>query len=298
MTIAILDSVNLNYLQLKPESSDAEALPHVVLIHGLAANLSFWYFSIAPQLAQVAQVTLLDLRGHGRSAKPPSGYRLADMAEDVVQLLDYLEIEHPHLVGHSLGGAVMAHLVGRYPQRPASLTFVDVRLKLFQPAMTVADWPQWDRYRSVLEDVGIVLDLNSHELGYQLLLEMARLHLRSPKLSAEMQSILPTSLFAGFAFSGKGGKRAAQQLLSLLETTTVIADLSDKDGLSLEQLKTVRCPVLATYGELSQTLPTLKGLKEIWPSLSVEIIENAGHFFPASQPAALVALLTDFLPQR
>ncbi|NJM97116.1 MAG: alpha/beta hydrolase [Phormidesmis sp. RL_2_1] len=181
MATAPLKSVTLNYLQLQPEG-DSTGLPQVVLIHGLAANLSFWYFSIAPLLAEVAQVTLLDLRGHGRSTMPPSGYQLTNMAEDIAQLLSYLKIDRPHLIGHSLGGSVMAHFASRYPQKPASLTFADVRLKLFQPAMTLADWPQWKTYQALLDDLGIALDPNSHELGYQLLLEMARLHLRNPRI--------------------------------------------------------------------------------------------------------------------
>ncbi|PZO53210.1 MAG: hypothetical protein DCF15_13015 [Phormidesmis priestleyi] len=297
MATAPLKSVTLNYLQLQPEG-DSTGLPQVVLIHGLAANLSFWYFSIAPLLAEVAQVTLLDLRGHGRSAMPPTGYQLANMAEDIAQLLDYLKLDRPHLVGHSLGGSVMAHFASRYPQKPASLTFADVRLKLFQPAMTLADWPQWKTYRALLNDLGVSIDSDSRELGYQLLLEMARLHLHNPERGTQLQSILPSSLFAGFAFAGKGGKRAAQQLLNLLEKTTAIADLSQETQLTVEQLQAVTCPVLAVYGDRSQTLPTLTGIERAWPNLTKVIVANAGHFFPSSQPTALLTPLLEFLLRR
>lgn len=288
MPVTTLGSVDINYLQLAPEDSDVGTLPEVVLIHGLAANLSFWYFSVAPLLARVARVTLFDLRGHGRSSMPPCGYRLTEMAEDLAHLLDYLDIHRPHLVGHSLGGAIMADFASRYPQRPASLTFADVRLKLFQPSMTLVDWPQWEDYQPLLEDLGVVLDFSGGELGYQLLREMARLHWRSPEQSAQLQAVLPGSLFAGFTFTGKGGKQSARQLLTLLETTTVITDLSQDDGLTIEELRGIPCPVLAVYGSASQTLPTLAALQQVWTHLTVEMVADAGHFFPTTQPNALL----------
>lgn len=297
MAIANLSNVNLHYLQLQPEVTDENQLENIVLVHGLAANLGFWYFNIAPALAEKFRVTMFDLRGHGRSSMPPSGYTPAELAEDMAQLLDHLEIERFHLLGHSLGGSVVAHYACRYPHRLASLIFADTRLKLFQLAMTLSDWPQWREYQTQLKDLGIDLSSNSGELGYQLLAKMARFHIQSPELSAKLQTILPNSLFAGFAFTGKGGDRSAKSLLYLLETTTAIHDLSQNDCISIEQLRSIDCPILAVYGEQSQTLLTLKGLQSVWPHLTVNIVPNAGHFFPTTQPEALIRPVKEFLGQ-
>ncbi len=295
MTIANLGNVDLHYLQLQPEIADENRLEDLVLVHGLAANLGFWYFSIAPALAENFRVTMFDLRGHGRSSMPLSGYTPAELAEDLAQLLDHLQIERAHLLGHSLGGSVVAHFACLYPHRLSSLIFADTRLKLFQTSMTLSDWPQWGEYLPLLKDLGIEFSDNSGELGYHLLAKMARLHVSSPELSAQLQTILPNSLFAGFTFAGKGNYRSDKRLLKLLETTTAIDDLSQPDHIVIEQLCAITCPILAVYGAESQTMPTLKGLQSIYPHLTVNIVPKAGHFFPTTQPEALIRPVRDFL---
>ncbi len=69
--------VKLNYLQLG-------AGEHLVLIHGLGANLSFWYFGAARLLAHTHNLLMYDLRGHGRSSMPEEGYSLHRMVRDLV----------------------------------------------------------------------------------------------------------------------------------------------------------------------------------------------------------------------
>src|SRR5215470_3923803 len=83
--------------------------PDVVMIHGLAANLAFWYFRIIPFLMIDFCITAYDLRGHGKSEMSDSGYTSADMAADLDALLDHLGVEKAHLVGHSFGGQVALH---------------------------------------------------------------------------------------------------------------------------------------------------------------------------------------------
>lgn len=294
MAIVKLDQVSLHYLQL---GSDAKELENIILVHGLATNLSFWYFSIAPILAENARVTLFDLRGHGRSSMPKTGYRAIDFVEDLVQLLDYLKIEKAHILGHSLGGLITANFANKYPDRLASLILVDARLKVFQPTMKLADWPQWQQYLPLLEKLNIQVDFTSEELGYQLLAEMARLHIQAPALSAKLKAILPSPLFAGFTFQSRQGKHSAKRLQELLENTSALQDLSQPDELTLESLAQITCPILAVYGAQSQTLSTLHGLTKIWPQLQSEIIPGTGHFFPITQPQALLKPLSKFLVQ-
>lgn len=265
------------------------------MIHGLGANLGFWFFNIAPALADIARVTLFDLRGHGRSSMPEAGYRLDDFAADLGALLDRLEIRSPHLVGHSLGGAVMANFVAHSPQRPASLTFVDVRLKIFQPTMTLDDWPSWPMVQPLFEEMGIVLHPEQGELSYQLLREIARLQWEAPDRGEALRSRLSGSLLAGFGFSHAGGRRTAGKLLQLLDSTTALSDLCKDDGFTKSQLEAIACPVAGVYGGASQTLGTLCALENILPKHRSWVIPEAGHFFPTTQPEALTVPLRKFL---
>jgi 2-succinyl-6-hydroxy-2,4-cyclohexadiene-1-carboxylate synthase len=63
----------------------------------------------------------LDLRGHGRSDAPASGYRLESMALDVIGVLDDLGINAAHLVGSSLGAEVGLAVAALCPERALSL---------------------------------------------------------------------------------------------------------------------------------------------------------------------------------
>jgi alpha-beta hydrolase superfamily lysophospholipase len=53
--------------------------PDVVMVHGLAANLAFWYLKIVPHFTPSYHTTVYDLRGHGRSEMPPTGYTTRDL---------------------------------------------------------------------------------------------------------------------------------------------------------------------------------------------------------------------------
>ena len=100
--------------------------PPVVLVHGITESSGTWD-PIAERLALSHAVVTLDLRGHGASpAQAP--YDLATLAGDVAAVITTAGVEHPHVVGHSLGGAVVSALAGAFPV--ASTTNVDQPLKL------------------------------------------------------------------------------------------------------------------------------------------------------------------------
>src|SRR5262245_28815813 len=79
--------------------------PGVVLIHAVTSNQAVWVFSgLIADLAANYRVTSYDLRGHGASDSPPSGYTSVVMADDLVGLHSELGLRPAFLVGHSFGG--------------------------------------------------------------------------------------------------------------------------------------------------------------------------------------------------
>ena len=60
-------------------------------------------------------------RGHGDSSSPADGYRIADLAADVVALLDALEIERAVIVGHSMSTWVAEQIAIDHPERVLGL---------------------------------------------------------------------------------------------------------------------------------------------------------------------------------
>jgi pyruvate dehydrogenase E2 component (dihydrolipoamide acetyltransferase) len=108
----------INYLKL----GTAEGAP-IILVHGFASDLNTWMFN-QPQLAENHTTYALDLPGHGESDKSLSEGSVAEFAGAVAQFMDALRIERAHLVGQSLGGAIVLQFAADQPDRAASLTLI------------------------------------------------------------------------------------------------------------------------------------------------------------------------------
>jgi len=78
--------------------------PALLLLHGLGVDGTIWQ-AIGRRLTPAFSLLAADLRGHGWSGRPIAGYRAADYAVDVAELLERLAGEYGtlHLLGHSLG---------------------------------------------------------------------------------------------------------------------------------------------------------------------------------------------------
>src|SRR5438046_2128919 len=92
----------------------------VMLVSGLAGFASFWHDQ-AVAFAKHFDVIIHDHRGIGQSDLTRSGFTVDRMAADVIGLMDALEIERAHIVGHSTGGAIAQILAVEQPKRIASV---------------------------------------------------------------------------------------------------------------------------------------------------------------------------------
>jgi len=109
-------SVELFYVDEGPRDA-----PVLMLAGSLGSTLEMW----RPQVEALGdrfRIVRIDHRGHGRSPVPPGPYAVADLAGDVLALLDKLGLERVAWCGLSLGGMVGMHLGSHAPQRLSSLT--------------------------------------------------------------------------------------------------------------------------------------------------------------------------------
>jgi pimeloyl-ACP methyl ester carboxylesterase len=111
--------------------------PAALLIMGLGAQMVTWQDDFCEALAaRGLYVIRFDNRDVGRSThlqgpppslsqllrySAPTGYTLADMAQDTVGLMDELEIDRAHVIGASMGGMIAQTLAARHPTRVRSL---------------------------------------------------------------------------------------------------------------------------------------------------------------------------------
>ena len=98
--------------------------PPILAIHGSAGH-AYGLTALGERLAPDVRFLALDLRGHGFSDKPPTGYGVEEHVEDVLQLIDALGLERPILLGHSIGGAIATLAAEAAGDRVAGLVLFD-----------------------------------------------------------------------------------------------------------------------------------------------------------------------------
>jgi pimeloyl-ACP methyl ester carboxylesterase len=97
--------------------------PWLVLIQGMGFDRMGWQ-PVLRRLRRHFRLVLVDNRGSGRSDVPAGSFSVADMAGDVVAVLDDAGIRRAHVLGMSLGGMVAQELAADHPERVAGLVLV------------------------------------------------------------------------------------------------------------------------------------------------------------------------------
>ena len=117
----------------------------ILLIHGLASNARLWD-GPARRLAELGHaVTAIDLRGHGLSDKPDTGYDMANIADDVLDVVNALSARQrnwvrPLVLGQSWGGNIVVEYAHRYGDTIRGVVAVDGGTIELSEA-----FPEWDQ---------------------------------------------------------------------------------------------------------------------------------------------------------
>ncbi len=90
--------------------------PDFVLVHGIGVSARS-YGPTAVELAQHGDVHLIDLAGHGRAPRPARDLTIGDHALLVGRYLEEQNLDHPVVVGHSMGTQVVAELAASFPDQ-------------------------------------------------------------------------------------------------------------------------------------------------------------------------------------
>jgi len=119
------DGVDVFYRVSVPDGNDSSQLPTLILIHGVASNLTRWTeFLLHTSLRRHCRIIRLDLRGHSRS-QTDIGVGMKNWCRDIVAMLDEERISQAWIVGHSLGAQVALNLAYRNHSRIAGQVLID-----------------------------------------------------------------------------------------------------------------------------------------------------------------------------
>lgn len=238
--------------------------PAVLLVHGITESTASWQ-PVIDRLIGAHRVVALDLRGHGASGTADR-YDLEAMAGDVVAVAMAAGLDRPHIVGHSLGGAVVSAVGAAMPV--ASVVNVDQSLQLggFKEQLAPAE--------SMLRDPD----------SFQAVIDGLFAEMAGPMLSAEEAARV-------------NGLRRADQ-------TVVLGVWDLMFTMSTEEIQAVVDGALAGYGAVDVPYLSLFGIDPgegygDWLASHIagaltEVWDDHGHYPHLVDPDRFVARLGEF----
>ncbi len=238
----------------------------IVILHGLFGTLDNWQ-TMAKQLAKDYTVIIVDQRNHGRSPHTDEiNYQL--MAEDLQELLESKWIYKARIIGHSMGGKTAMQFALNYPDLVEQLAIIDIGPKSY---------------------------VGNHETIFEAL---GRVKLDKIEGRKEADDVLAETiddygvrqfLLKNLSRNKEGGYRWKMNLPVIRKHYQDI--LANVEGDEIYE-----GPTLFVGGGKSNYISKedLPKIKKLFPSATMEMIENSGHWIHAEAPKELYALLTDF----
>jgi non-heme chloroperoxidase len=251
--------VHLEYAEQGPPGGTT-----VLMLHG---STDSWrsFEPVLPHLPEDWHVIALSQRGHGRSGKPPSGYRARDFAADVAEFLRVRSLPPVLLVGHSMGAANAMRLVLDHPQRVRALVAAGAFARF-------DDKPELAAF--IREQIEPLTDPVPRELARAFQLDT----IAGPVAPGLVDTMVDESLLLP--------ARVWRQVFAAL------AD--DRFG---DQLRHIAVPTLVAWGDADRFVPaadTHRLLREI-PDARLARFEGVGHALHWEQPRRVAQVLTQFV---
>lgn len=238
----------------------------VVLANSLGTNLRMWDEQVNPLAAAGFRVLRYDHRGNGASPAPAGPYSLADLAGDLLGLLDSLAITRVSFVGLSLGGMVGMWLAEHAPERLNRLVLCCTSAELGPPQLWV------DRAAAARESG--MDSLVAASLDRWVTPDFQR---SQPDRVAQLSDMLVTTPPEGYA-----------SCCAAIESMAIA-----------EGLEAITTPTLVIAGSLDPATPVEHALRitaEV-PHSRLEIVEGAAHLGNLERPVEFTNLILSHLMQ-
>ncbi|MCA9968609.1 MAG: alpha/beta fold hydrolase [Anaerolineales bacterium] len=242
--------------------------PTLLLIHGFPFSSAMWELQIE-DLGDLVRVVAPDLRGFGRSSAPPPPYTVGTYADDCADLLDYLAIPGPVVVGGlSMGGYVALEFYRRYPERVAGLILAATRAG--------ADSESAQAGRDATAEA-------VQEKGVDVLVDGMLPKLLAPETAETQPDVVDfvRELIEGASVNGAVG--ALMAMKTRPDSTGMLADIG--------------VPTLIIHGADDALIPLAEAqaMYEAIPDAELVVVPDAGHLPNLEQPDVFSDAVADFL---
>jgi 4,5:9,10-diseco-3-hydroxy-5,9,17-trioxoandrosta-1(10),2-diene-4-oate hydrolase len=254
--------------------------PPVILVHGLGEHIEFWLANFSV-LAEKHRVYAVDLPGHGRTDKfLKASYEISDLAQFVKDFMTALEIEHAHLVGHSLGGAIGTRLSLMHPAAVDKLVLVSSA--------------------GLGREVSMMLRIPSIPLlGEMLLSRPSREGAENfAKVIMYDPAVMPEDFFE-LLYQMSLLPNRQKSFLKVLRASVNLFGQSKSlySPKHIQGLPSITKPVLVVWGRQDQFVPVAHAevAAQNLPNVRVQIYDNCGHVPMLELPLSFNELLLEFL---
>ncbi len=246
------------------------SLQWVTFVHGAGGSSSIWFKQIRDFKKQY-NILLLDLRGHGNSKNAivtayKNKYTFKSITNDILEVLDYLQIEKSHFIGISLGTILIRQLAENHPNRVQSMILGGAILKMnFQS--------------QVLMKVGNIF---KYVLPYLILYKLFAFIIM-PKKNHKQSRLL---------FINEAKKLYQKEFIKWFKLTAQINPL-----LKYFRQIELNIPTLYVMGEEDYMfLPSVKKVVENHSKSSqLAVIPNSGHVVNVEQPIQFNQIVLHFI---
>ena len=125
---------NINDISIHYQLEGDQDAPVLMLCNSLGTTLEMWEPQMATLLTQF-QVLRYDVRGHGQSDVPAGPYRIEQLGQDAMALLDHLGLTRVDFCGLSMGGMTGMWLGTHHPHRIRRLALCNTAAQLGSPEL-------------------------------------------------------------------------------------------------------------------------------------------------------------------
>lgn len=244
----------------------------VILAHGRTDNAACWQ-AFAELLVQHYDVVMYDARGHGLSGHTAAHYAPHDLAADMCNIIDALQLVRPIVIGHSMGAMATLAAATTYPDQIRAIVLEDPPLEMLNPLV--------DPDVAAANDAGFYTWLDAMKT-----MSLEQLIVRGADDNPTWQAV---ELRPWAQAKLQVGAR-----LPFNETDRFVAWQTMVAALTMPTLLIVGDPesrVIVTAQEAALA-------RQLSPWVEIGLIRNVGHCIRREAPAAYAAMVMDFLKRQ
>jgi pimeloyl-ACP methyl ester carboxylesterase len=231
----------------------------VLLLHGWGGSIESMGL-VFDTLAKSYRVFAMDFPGHGKSDLPPKTWGIADYTECLLQVMDSLGVQRPHIIAHSFGGRVTIRLAMFHADRVNKIILVD----------SAGIRPQ-------------------RPPKYHLKIALSRIGKFLGKYGGRIGQTIRKSIY------DRIGSKDYNSAGPLRDTFVRVVNEDQTD-----MLQHIKSPTLLVWGADDKDTPltSAEKMQKLIPNASLVVIENAGHFSYIDNPHKFHLIVKKFLRDK